>query len=96
MEANLEAALTACILVHRRLKSEQKTLAWFRAANPFLGNHTPKSMVLEGRAHRLLEFVTTQMDTKISKELIRRAISGAINSGADEDRRDVESEDRFY
>jgi hypothetical protein len=46
----------------------QKTLAWFRARNPLLGDVSPKEMIRLGRYERLRKFILGAMTERLAAQ----------------------------
>ncbi|MCK5689744.1 hypothetical protein KAI87_10765 [Myxococcota bacterium] len=48
-------------LVAAFFQDTQKTILWFRASNPLLGNISPSNMIRVGRYKKLLKFIQTAL-----------------------------------
>ena len=49
-------------LVGSYFKDREKTMLWFQAINPLLGNVSPRAMIRAGQIKKLLKFIITALD----------------------------------
>jgi uncharacterized protein (DUF2384 family) len=49
-------------IVAQYFQDEQKTVLWFKTANPLLGNITPRDMIRVGRFKKLQRFIQNALD----------------------------------
>lgn len=49
-------------IVAQFFQDEQKTILWFKTANPLLGNITPRDMIRVGRFKKLQRFIQNALD----------------------------------
>ena len=56
-----EIANTINMVAHAFGGDQEKTLAWFRARNPLLGDISPRDMIRLGRYERLRKFIINAM-----------------------------------
>ncbi|MBY0379491.1 MAG: hypothetical protein K2P99_03705 [Burkholderiales bacterium] len=66
MPSELKERLTewaiAINLVAEFFRNEEKTVLWFSAINPLLGDVSPRDMIKLGRFKKLLKFIQTAID----------------------------------
>lgn len=58
----------AIALVASYFKDLDRTMLWFSAKNPLLGDVSPRAMIRLGRSARLLKFIRCSLDENVAAE----------------------------
>lgn len=68
LEERVREWAIALALVAQYFRDEQKTVLWFKTANPLLGNVTPRDMIRVGRFKKLQRFILNALEENTQPE----------------------------